>query len=231
MAAVPAKQQYDARKAARRCVKCAAGLQEADGVLCVECREANDAYVPPPHVREKILANKRAKAKAHYAANRDAERERIEARRLNRLTRGICGCCPEPALEDSAWCEGCREVMRARAKERARRRRHPEKYVGVPWPKFTTKRAPAPEIESPPPPDPAVAAEPMVWQRLLRAATHYDVVTNADLREHLGLGDQDSNRISVHMRRLVQKGYLAPLGGRTGSEAAYSVTAEGRRAA
>lgn len=90
MTAAARRALYDDRKAARRCIDCAAGLQSADGLRCVECRE-------------RAVADKRRYRAT--AKGRAAERARL-ARRYQHLTAaGLCVDCAAPAAPGRRRCE------------------------------------------------------------------------------------------------------------------------------
>lgn len=81
---------YADRKAARRCIDCAAGLQPPDGLRCVECRE------------RAVDDQRRYRA---TAKGRAAERARL-ARRYQHLTAaGLCVDCAAPAAPGRRRCE------------------------------------------------------------------------------------------------------------------------------
>ena len=92
--------RYAHRVAHRLCVQCAAGLQEADGVRCIECAEllradpgkpARDArHARTPGRREKNAA----RMARHYAANVKA---------------GKCGDCGDPSGRFKR-CVTCRRI-------------------------------------------------------------------------------------------------------------------------
>lgn len=84
------REVYAARVAARRCVRCNAGLQELDGVRCVECTERDRAtdykYKASSHGR------------AQYAVRQ--RRWRADAR-----VAGRCADCLAPAAPGRRRCE------------------------------------------------------------------------------------------------------------------------------
>ncbi len=78
---MPRATAYAHRKAARLCQDCAAGLQEADGLRCVECTAT------------------RAKATTSPRAHR-----RRAAWRRARYRRGLCQDCPAPTVPGRCRC-------------------------------------------------------------------------------------------------------------------------------
>lgn len=98
--------RYEQRKAARHCVDCAAGLQETDGLRCLECHET------------KLRCAKvyRATERAHRLdANRQA------AKYARRRAAGLCVDCGAPA-EGRARCEAHRLAMKLAQQEWLQRR-------------------------------------------------------------------------------------------------------------
>lgn len=110
---------YWARKAARRCVDCNAGLQEDDGVSCVECREYRAAHDRSPKVRQRRNASSNAWAKRNKAKRAEIQRARYWAKKVA----GICVCCALPATDDSLWCATHGEIANDRTRRQARARR------------------------------------------------------------------------------------------------------------
>lgn len=115
----PEKQRarYYARKAARRCTDCNAGLQDGDGVTCVECTELKRQWARNNRVRRNALSN------AYRKRNlpKRAEIARSRYRRAKLL--GVCVRCSTKALPDSNFCGPHRERQNARTREQQRRRR------------------------------------------------------------------------------------------------------------
>ena len=114
--------RYQHRKSARLCVDCAAGLQERDGVRCVECHERNADAVRSYYERGGN-AVRAAWAKRRYHADPEAARA---VRRLLYETRklaGICQDCTFPAVDGAAYCLAHLEQRRIRARESMRRKR------------------------------------------------------------------------------------------------------------
>jgi hypothetical protein len=199
-----AKAQRDrtaARKAARRCVQCDAGLTPEDGVRCVECAEQarlrSEAY-------RKTAGGKAKRAKW--------SKDRYHARRSD----GLCVWCAKPAEPGKAMCT---EHLATHAALQQLSQIRKEEGTAAPTP------VPATADRGTVPAEP----EPTLERRVLRIARHYDQVANLDVREHLGLPDDASNSVSALFGRLARKGYLEPVG--RGSDAAYRLTDAGRSAA
>jgi hypothetical protein len=114
---VTKKERYDFRKANRLCADCEAGLQDEDGVCCVECSARRvDWQKRNPDARRAIHARWRQK----NSAKRNAyQRERYEQNKVA----GICVQCMQPSLEDSIFCEPHRDASRKVSRETQRRRR------------------------------------------------------------------------------------------------------------
>jgi len=90
---VTSRAQYYERKAARLCVFCQAGLQETDGVTCLECREK--------HARWRSLVKGKK------------SRQRASRRRLqHRRELGLCLTCAAPAAAPHVRCVPCLEANR-----------------------------------------------------------------------------------------------------------------------
>ena len=82
--------RYAALKAARQCVYCAAGLQEGDGITCVECTE------------------RKAESRARYEASakgRAAERRHQRKKLARRMANGQCLSCTRPAGPGRRRCD------------------------------------------------------------------------------------------------------------------------------
>ena len=122
-AAEAQRNRYHARREARLCVVCAAGLQEHDTIRCIECEERKATYEESPDAADRRRARARDRAFAQYHADPEAARGLVAARRLARKIRGICTFCHRRAAEDHALCEEHRDSERARIREQARRRR------------------------------------------------------------------------------------------------------------
>jgi hypothetical protein len=202
-----AKAQRDrtaARKAARRCIQCDAGLTPEDGVRCVECAEQarlrSEAY-------RKTAGGKAKRAKW--------SKDRYHARRAD----GLCVWCATPAEPGKAMCT--EHLAQHAALQQLSQIRKEEGAASPPPPVPATADRGAVPAE----PEP----EPTIERRVLRIARHYDQVANVDVREHLGLPDEASNSVSALFGRLARKGYLQRVG--SGSDTAYRLTEAGRSAA
>ena len=115
------KLRYDERKAARRCVRCNAGLPDGRRVVyCVECEESRAAWGQEHKVerRPKKAANQRAR----YARDPKAAAAAKKAEREARVLRGQCYFCTDDALPDSNFCAHHLKVTRDKAREAARKR-------------------------------------------------------------------------------------------------------------
>jgi hypothetical protein len=102
--------RYHRLKAARRCVNCTAGLQDDDGVMCVECVEAAKESVRRRWL--KVRSYKKFAQRRWRAANAERARARRKAIWLEKKIAGICVRCKQPALEDSIECAAHRERSR-----------------------------------------------------------------------------------------------------------------------
>jgi hypothetical protein len=97
-----ASTRYAARVAFRFCVQCAAGLQDGDGVRCVECaqKQCDDPG--------KLERDRRHRATPHRKASRVAW---MSARYVEAVQAGTCADCGEPSKRFRR-CAPCR-VRRA----------------------------------------------------------------------------------------------------------------------
>lgn len=64
---------------------------------------------------------------------------------------------------------------------------------------------------------------------IIAAIERYDTVEGIDLRDALGLGQHDANRLSSHLSRLIQEGVIERVG--TKCSGYYRAVRKGRRAA
>lgn len=113
-------ERYLRLKLAGLCVSCEAGLQEDDGVHCVECVERRRRWA----ASEAGKASARATAHRYTqtAAGSAARRAAMARRRAARRAAGQCIACRVP-VADCLRCEKCAAVhsatvMRSRAKRR-----------------------------------------------------------------------------------------------------------------
>jgi hypothetical protein len=111
--------QYWARKEARRCVCCAAGLQEDDGTTCVECAERKRQNSKTPRARRRnLMASKRwLKSERGRQYAKELQRTRYWKHKQS----GICVECCEPALDDNVRCQRHRDYQRECARNYERR--------------------------------------------------------------------------------------------------------------
>jgi hypothetical protein len=202
-----AKAQRDrtaARKAARRCVQCDAGLTPEDGVRCVECAE-----------QARLRSEAYRKTPGGKAARARWSKDRYHARRAD----GLCVWCANPAEPGKAMCT--EHLATHAALQQLSQIRKEEGVSAPPVPEAADRDT----VPAEPEPEP----EPTLERRVLRIARYYDQVANLDVREYLGLPDDASNKVSALFGRLARKGYLEPVG--RGSDAAYRLTDAGRSAA
>jgi hypothetical protein len=110
-------------KAEGRCIDCSAGLQETDGVRCVECHERNaDASVQ--YGQTERGKSKRAQwALRRYYANHEQSKALRRLRYERRKIAGICLDCSFPAVDGAAYCLAHLEQRRLRAREAMRKKR------------------------------------------------------------------------------------------------------------
>jgi len=232
----PASQKatYWRLRAEDRCVRCRGQmLDEWKGnVRCPACIEyQRDA-------RAKYGKSKKGKeSQRRWRSNMPRDRvergyQRLSAARQRRKVEGICRTCPKFSLEDSVYCEPCRTRHRAEAADYARRKRK-ARLTGKPLAPPVTKKRRVPVLVVPivAPVAEHIQLELPLRTRILRVARHFDELTNADVRDYLGLPDEAGNAVSSHLSRLAKVGHLERLDNRRGADAAYRLTAEGRRAA
>lgn len=207
---------YQDRKARQVCVDCAAGLQEDDGVRCVECEEAD---------RDRKRLYQRS----------DEGRAMIKRMRANyareNAAKGLCARCPRPRTETSILCVECRALLTAStARWRAR------KKAGVVLLATERNRRKAEERE-------AIRREILEKQardedaprarrvgdarrRVLRALSRLDWPSSTELMVALETGDdplgREYNGFAVALSRLVRLGFVVRRGPRGAFE--YSLT-------
>ena len=112
--AAAARERYRKRKAARLCTDCAAGLQESDTRLCVECTERRlrtEARYERTH-----RAQRRAYARKWAKLRRPQQLAYTKRKRWERKVAGLCTVCGVPALDDSVFCQEHRDQHRAHAR-------------------------------------------------------------------------------------------------------------------
>lgn len=113
-------ERYLKLKLSGRCVSCQAGLQEDDGVHCVECVERRRRWASSEAGRASTRAT--ARRYTQTAAGSAARRVAMARRRASRRAAGLCIACCVP-VASGLRCEKCAErhsatVMRSRAKQR-----------------------------------------------------------------------------------------------------------------
>lgn len=118
-----ARAKYHRLKAEGRCSRCAGlMLEEWRGVICPECKEAKKIN-EGNRSRKRRLAGSRRNMRKYYKQDPEKFLKRRAQYYLDKKLAGVCVSCPEYSLEDSIYCEPCREVHRRRCREAARRRR------------------------------------------------------------------------------------------------------------
>jgi hypothetical protein len=184
------RELYTSRKLAQQCVDCAAGLQDDDGLRCVECEDRNRAA-------KKVSRNRdgRAVEKAY-------ERKTRAARRAN----GLCSGCSEPAAAGKSRCEKHLELHReytrnwARAKRAGLTRSKPNPF----------QAAPAPEM----PYQPLDELKQKPRARILLRLSWMDWVTPLELFATLNVDMSDGsqsterNTYDVTLQRLARMGFV-----------------------
>lgn len=111
--------RYYARKAARLCVDCEAGLQDEDGVRCLECRERHARYLKTQAGRAMRAGVDRRFRAQNRAAYNASKRSRYERHKLA----GLCVWCTDASTDDSLFCPRHLELNRAKSRERRARHR------------------------------------------------------------------------------------------------------------
>lgn len=118
------RERYWERKLSGHCVQCGAGLQDSDATVhCVECREARLARLKSEEQRAKARVREKTRQAKLYWANPQAFRDKQNQRRQEKRLRGECRQCSCAALEDSDYCATHREIVLARGRMYAARRR------------------------------------------------------------------------------------------------------------
>lgn len=111
------------RVADRRCVDCNAGLQDDDGVCCVECVEKRKARSKRYLQSEKGKATRARMSREWYWKHRDEVLEGMRDKYLAMKSEAACTKCGEPAVGDHGMCAAHRERHNASCVEyRARRK-------------------------------------------------------------------------------------------------------------
>lgn len=182
------KRLYADRKLSQRCVDCAAGLQEDDGLRCVECTARN--AISARRYRE--------------GNGRNREYESAKSRRLSRRSRGLCVKCDQPSSSQS-MCPKHLALHRVLATNWARRKR-----AGI----LPIKRVVAvalPDRPEPYRPHDELRETPRV--RILLALSWLDWPSSRELFDVLGIAWMESDptehdRFSGMLRNLVKAGAI-----------------------
>lgn len=220
--------RYARLKAERRCVDCTAGLQDDDGVQCVECRDKrNDA-----HARngKRYLETAREGLRRRYAKDPVAAAARMREYKLRRKLAGLCAQCVLPALPDSNLCELHREASRLHSRNWRRKQRG--KPIDIsPVPKSGRVR-PRRVIQTPPDSVPPLATRDVVLSLIGWLTTKPVRALVAELRD-LGITITQRN-IERHLHNLVREGVLERVafdGSRDSNARGYVLAKSARRAA
>ncbi len=203
---------YATRKAAQVCVECAAGLQEEDGLHCVECNE------------------RRTETRKRYRKTGGARLERKwqTKTRETRKAAGLCTQCPRVAVAGRVRCAEHIAYHRRYSKLWLRLKRAGAETVGVISHRTTS---PAPFVEELP--DYHVPIEVKLGRprlRILRAMRHLDweraneVLRVAGAPDHSGTTEY--NNLSAVLGRLVGLGLVERRGAKNAFE--YLITDAGR---
>lgn len=106
------------RRRDRRCIFCNAGLQELDGVLCVECadknRETSRAYRATEAGKKADRDNRRKR----YHADPERFRSRQRERQLEAKCAGKCPVCGDPSGDETVTCDYHAQLARERGRRR-----------------------------------------------------------------------------------------------------------------
>jgi hypothetical protein len=223
------RSRYQRLKAERRCVDCTAGLQDGDGVRCIECAEESRAAHARYAARYPSRLRKRNREK--YRARYEREREEMAARmrewRMARKATGLCMLCIQPALDDSNFCDVHREQSRIHSRNHHRRKRGEKLLVAPTSGYLRGRRLPTPRGGGPQP-----KYRPMDEQlgalrlRLLRALRWLGWSTAGDLFERAVIEQTEETSSYHHLRRLVDAGAAERRG--TRNEYEYRITNAGR---
>lgn len=105
------RQMYLDRKIAGVCIDCRAGLQDDDGLRCVEC------------TAKALVSKQRWRARQPRGRMRKADRARRQSRHAQRAAQGRCTNCLEPRWNGSIMCHGHLLAARRFKREWLRRKR------------------------------------------------------------------------------------------------------------
>lgn len=222
--------RYAQLKAARLCVDCRAGLQDDDGVRCIECaadrsRRSLNYARQHPEVQRAYLTRARDRVNAY----------RRDLRTAKKLAR-ICIDCTEPCLDDNLRCRLHRDAAQTRVRESWRRLHGSDAIreiaaVAHPIGRPAGPRRPMLRAPTEPALPPIVAPEDAATTRVLRALRWLEWPGLAELIDAVaGLtngGDSGAyNAWTQVVVRAVRRGWVearGPTGGRD-----YALTASGR---
>jgi hypothetical protein len=96
------KARYEQWKANRQCVKCGAGLQDDDGVMCVECVE--QAFNTKRRSWARVRRYKKLYMRRYRREHAEHNREYHRKLRRRKLEQGQCTDCREPRLPGKRFC-------------------------------------------------------------------------------------------------------------------------------
>jgi len=243
-----ARERRAQRKANRLCIDCAAGLQEDDGVRCVECYDKILLASYRYRVRNQKRVNARArewhrKRRATHAAEENAKQR---ARRLAHKIAGLCQLCKNPSLEDNVYCALHREAARINTKNNWRKKNWSKRKIAanggleVP-PKMRTGELTPPNVEKPPTTKQLHAYRPLdesedrLRVKILLVMRWHDWIATREIGDILELDELDRNHVAHIMRRLRKAGQVDVRtvrgvfrGVSSGEIQEFRLTAEGR---
>lgn len=193
------RNSYATRKLAGLCIDCAAGLQEDDGLRCMECAELERLYA------------------RRYRANGGQTRENVKAkaRRIERQGAGLCAWCRSPVVPGSVLCHGhALSRSKTRARLRAAKRAgivaiRPPRSLALPSRVDTTEQRASGRIS------------------LLSVLSNSEWLSMGQVLERLHTEQSERNTRTVLLGRLVKQGLIERRGAwRHASE--YQITPAGR---
>ncbi len=209
------KARYERRKLEQRCIDCDAGLQEDDGLRCVECAESATE----------------AKRK-YWASGKPCERTAAwhRADYAQRKAIGVCLHCSKPAAPGGVMCSTHRAEASARSVASKRRRKQGIALM----PK--SRAAPQSVQSAPYHPMDGVLSKPTV--RVLRAIRFFDWAPSADILDAAGAPEYvfrsgvgtntERNGITSALKRLASDGLVDRRGSHPRFE--YRINARGKAA-
>lgn len=228
------RERRERLKAEGRCQWCAAGLQEADGDLCVECTQKHAESYQRYRARhiEKVRERERNQSREYRKARAEQIAAKVRAVRAERKLAGLCLTCGQPAIEDDNECKRHRDLRRKRGREYLRRKRE-----GLPPPprRVRTKRTRSPRVNRGV--RDVLAYIPLDERldtpriRILRAMRWLEWTSVRDLFDLLGVAylAEDQREWEAHMAqmsRMVKRGELERRGKLNAYE--YKLTDKGR---